>query len=89
MQLEILYQDSMLADTLPKVLKATTSIVQGNMPYSERALVALLTKLSTFLSRPAELGITPFGATTRDAPSVVEYSGEHYRTSQIPVNPAR
>ncbi|KAI0761408.1 hypothetical protein BC629DRAFT_995759 [Irpex lacteus] len=58
-ELEILYSDSMLADTLPKVLKITTSISRGNMPYGEKALAVLLTKLSTFLVQPLKPPLPP------------------------------
>ncbi|KAI0761409.1 hypothetical protein BC629DRAFT_995836 [Irpex lacteus] len=86
MQLEILYQDSMLADTLPKVLKTTTSIAQGNMPYSEKALAALLTKLSTFLSRPAGFGFAPSSDAKKDAPGVKEHNNGHPSTQQVSAN---
>lgn len=85
MQLEILYQDSMLADTLPKVLKTTTSIAQGNMPYSEKALAALLTKLSAFLSSPAGFGFARSSDAKKDAPWVEEHSSGHDNTQQVSV----
>lgn len=49
----------MLADTLPKVLKLTTSMARGNMPYSEKALAMLLTKLSTLLVQPLKPPLSP------------------------------
>ncbi|KAI0684088.1 hypothetical protein BC835DRAFT_668947 [Cytidiella melzeri] len=49
MQLQIMYTGTTLADAMPKVLKTVTTISQGNMQYSEKALSALLMKLSTFL----------------------------------------
>ena len=65
MQLEILYTPSLFPDTLPLILKTAASISRGTMPYSEKALAALLTKLSTFLiSTP----VTRLCSSTREQP---------------------
>ncbi|KAI0086240.1 hypothetical protein BDY19DRAFT_1059097 [Irpex rosettiformis] len=52
MELGTLYTSSMLPHTLPNILKTVTSIARGGMPYSEKALAALLTKLSTCVTPP-------------------------------------
>jgi len=50
MQLQILYDDAMLAEVIPEVLKVVAAITQGQKPHCENVLVALLLKLSMVLS---------------------------------------
>ncbi|KAI0684087.1 hypothetical protein BC835DRAFT_668948 [Cytidiella melzeri] len=50
MHLKVLYTDGVLAEAMPAVRKTIATISQGDMPYSDKALSALLVKLSTFMA---------------------------------------
>lgn len=52
MQLQIMYSGSTLTKAMPQVRTTATKMLQGSMPYSEKALFALLAKLSTLLVKP-------------------------------------
>lgn len=52
MQLKVLYADATMAEVMPQVLKSIHAITQGEMPYSENVMSALLLKLSSLLAGP-------------------------------------
>lgn len=78
MQLEHIYKEVMLAEVMPSVLKMVASVIEGQRPYCENVVSALLLKLSDLLSlspQPpqdpdnqsfaAAAEVTPFASSTR------------------------